>query len=227
MGFRTILVVLILPGMCMAQDTTKKLKEVEVRDKKISNFGHLYQVDGMKITAGKKSEVIRVDMLNVNKATNNTRQIFAKVAGLNIFENDGSGLQLSIGGRGLDPNRTSNFNVRQNGYDISADALGYPESYYTPPAEPQKKIEIIKGAASLQYGTQFGGLLNFEMKQPEDGSKPLVVESRQTVGSFGFLGSFNSIGGTSGKLSYYAYAHYKKGNGWRPNSQFESFNACL
>ncbi|MBZ0100387.1 MAG: hypothetical protein K8F30_15000, partial [Taibaiella sp.] len=102
-------VLFLLPAMGVAQDSTRnKLEEVEVTDKKQSNFGHMYQVDGMKITAGKKSEVISVEHLNVNKATNNTRQVYAKVAGLNIFENDGSGLQLSIGGRGLDPNRTSN-----------------------------------------------------------------------------------------------------------------------
>lgn len=226
MGYRLLTILLFLTCALTvgAQDTTIKMRGVEVYDKPQSNFGNLRQVDGMKLTAGKKSEVILVEQLTVNKATNNTRQVYAKVAGLNIFENDGSGLQLSIGGRGLDPNRTSNFNVRQNGYDISADALGYPESYYTPPTEALKKIEIIKGAAGLQFGTQFGGLLNFEMKQP-GGEKPLQVESRQTVGSFGFLGSFNSIGGKTGKLSYYSYLHYKRGNGWRPNTEFESVNA--
>lgn len=228
MGFKVLLIgVLLFPVLSYAQDTTKRLKEVEIKDDKNGNFGHMRQVDGMKLTAGKKTEVISVEQLTVNKATNNTRQVYGKVAGLNIFENDGSGLQLSIGGRGLDPNRTSNFNVRQNGYDISADALGYPESYYTPPTEALKKIEIIKGAASLQYGTQFGGLLNFEMKQPEDGTKKIAVESRQTVGSWGFLGSFNSISGTTGKLSYFAYAHYKRGDGWRPNGGFESFNGYV
>lgn len=226
MGYKEILIwcALLLPVAAAGQDSARKLQQVEITDKKQGNFGHLYQVDGMKLTAGKKSEVINVEQLTVNKSTNNTRQVYAKVAGLNIFENDGSGLQLSIGGRGLDPNRTSNFNVRQNGYDISADALGYPESYYTPPTEALKRIEIIKGAASLQYGTQFGGLLNFEMKQP-GADKALSVESRQTVGSFGFLGSYNSISGTSNRLSYFGYVHYKRGNGWRPNSAFESLNA--
>ena len=38
-------------------------------------------------------------------------------------------------------------------------ALGYPESYYTPPFEALKSIEIIRGSAALQFGTQFGGLL--------------------------------------------------------------------
>jgi Fe(3+) dicitrate transport protein len=88
--------------------------------------------------------------LTANKATNNARQIFAQVVGLTI-SSDG-GLQLSIGGRGLDPNRTSNFNTRQNGYDISADVLGYPESYYATPTEALEEIQVIRGAASLQYG---------------------------------------------------------------------------
>lgn len=227
MGCKNILIgisLLLLPAISMAQDSTRgTLQEVEVKEKETSNFGHMHQVDGMKITAGKKSEVINVDKLTVNKATNNTRQVYAKVAGLNIFENDGSGLQLSIGGRGLDPNRTSNFNVRQNGYDISADALGYPESYYTPPAEALSKIEILKGAAGLQYGTQFGGLLNFEIKQP-GADKPFSLESKQTGGSWGFFGSYNAISGTKGKVKYYGFAHYKRGNGWRPNSRFQSFN---
>lgn len=220
-----IALLLSMPLAGMAQDTVmrKKMREVEVTDDKQTNFGHMYQVDGMKITAGKKSEVINVEKLTVNKSTNNTRQIYAKVAGLNIFENDGSGLQLSIGGRGLDPNRTANFNVRQNGYDISADALGYPESYYTPPAEALAKIEILKGAAGLQYGTQFGGLLNFEIKQP-GADKAFTFESRQTTGSWGFFGSYNAISGTKGKVQYFGFAQYKKGNGWRPNSKFESFN---
>lgn len=204
--------------------TQQMLDVVHIKDSSTGDFGNLHRVDDMKVTAGKKTEVIRVDQLTVNKSTNNTRQLYAKVAGLNIFENDGSGLQLSIGGRGLDPNRTSNFNVRQDGYDISADALGYPESYYTPPADALKSIEIIKGAASLQFGTQFGGLLNFKMKAP-GGEKPLGVLSKQTIGSWGFFSSFNSVYGTLGKLSYYAYAHYKRGDGWRPNSGYHSLNA--
>ena len=87
------------------------------------------------------------------------------MSGLNIWESDGAGVQLGIGGRGLSPNRNSNFNTRQNGYDISADPLGYPESYYSPPLEAIERIEIVRGAASLQYGTQFGGMLNFKFKK--------------------------------------------------------------
>ena len=186
-----------------------------------TSFGikRLRDIEGTSIYAGKKNEVIVMKDLNVNTATNNSRQIYSKVPGLNIWESDGAGIQLGIGGRGLNPNRTSNFNTRQNGYDISADALGYPESYYSPPTEAVERIEIVRGAASLQYGTQFGGFINFKLKKGNK-DKPFELISRQTIGSFGFINSFNSVGGTVKKLNYYAYYQHKRGNGWRPNSEF-------
>lgn len=202
-----------------------ELSEVVINQKKEEIFGlkRLQPVEGTAIYAGKKSEVILLDQMVGNRASNNARQVYSQVVGLNIYESNDGGLQLSIGGRGLDPNRTSNFNTRQNGYDISADVLGYPESYYTPPVEGLQEIEVIRGAASLQYGTQFGGLINFKMKDPV-ANKKVELESRQTVGSFGLFTSFNSLSGTVGKFSYYTYFNYKKGDGYRPNSDFDSKN---
>jgi Fe(3+) dicitrate transport protein len=202
---------------------TKDLDEVKVAEKKTDfGFSRMRGVESMGIYEGKKSEVITPDQLVANLSTNNARQIYARVAGLNIWENEGGGLQLSIGGRGLDPNRTSNFNVRQNGHDISADALGYPESYYTPPVEAVGKIQIVRGAASLQYGTQFGGLINFVMRKPVTDKKFELV-ARQSAGSFGFYNAFTSVSGTVGKLSHYTFFQYKKADGWRGNSHFNSY----
>jgi Fe(3+) dicitrate transport protein len=202
------------------------LKDVVVKEEKDNDFGitRLKPVDGIAIYAGKKSEVVVLDDMAANLATNNSRQVFAKVAGLNIWESDGAGLQIGIGGRGLSPNRTSNFNTRQNGYDISADALGYPESYYSPPTEALEKIEVVRGAASLQYGTQFGGFINFVFKKPNP-TKAFEAVLRQTTGSFGLFNSFNSISGTKGKVAYYAYYQFKRGDGWRPNSGFNNHAA--
>lgn len=190
--------------------------------------GNLKDISGTAIYAGKKTEVITMRNINANLATNNTRQIYARIPGLNIWEYDRGGLQLGIGGRGLSPNRSSNFNIRQNGYDISADALGYPESYYTPSTEALDRIEIIRGAASLQYGPQFGGLVNFVMKEGPK-NKPFELTTRQTGGSFGFFNSFNSIGGTiaKNKLNYYAFYQYKRGDSWRPNSHYDQHNAYV
>lgn len=202
-----------------------ELSEVIIAQKREELFAmkRLQPVEGTAIYAGKKNEVVLLDQLTANIAANNPRQIYSQVAGLNIFEGNDAGLQLNIGGRGLDPNRSANFNLRQNGYDISADVLGYPESYYTPPAEALSEIQIIRGAASLQYGTQFGGLINFRFRQPLEGKK-LEWTSRQAIGSNKLFTSFNSFTGTVGKLSYLAYFNYKKGEGFRPNSGFEAKN---
>lgn len=181
----------------------------------------LKSVDGMGIYESKKTEVLKIQQLVVNVATNNARQIFSKIAGITVWENDGSGLQLNIGARGLSPNRTSNFTVRQNGYDISADALGYPESYYTPPLEAIDKIEVIRGASSLQYGPQFGGMINFVFKEGPQ-NKNIEVTSRLTAGSYGFINSFTSVGGAIGDVHYYTFFQRKQGNGWRANSNFTS-----
>ena len=113
---------------------------------------------------------------------------------MNIIEYDGAGLQLGIGGRGLNPKRTAHYNTRQNGYEISADALGYPETYYTPPIEAIEQIDLLRGAASLQYGPQFGGMINFKLKDgPSSDHKKIEVISNNRIGSFNQYHSFNSI----------------------------------
>ena len=200
--------------------------EIIVRNEKVFSLERLSAVEGTSIFEGKKSEVILVDQSMANLASNNSRQIFSQVAGLNIYQNDDAGLQLNIGGRGLDPNRTSNFNTRQNGYDISADVLGYPESYYTPPAEAIKNIQIVRGAASLQYGTQFGGLVNFVIKEPKLNQKQEVV-IRNSLGSNNLFTNFTSFKGSSGKFRYYSYFNFKQGDGFRKNSFFNSKNFFL
>ncbi len=224
-------ILFLFPLFTFAQTTPPdsleiSLETVEIHDQGTASFDirRLRNVEGTAIYAGRKSEVIELKHVVANLATNNARQVYKGIAGLNIWENDGGGLQLAIGARGLDPNRTSNFNTRQNGYDISADALGYPESYYTPPTQALKRIEIVRGAASLQYGPQFGGLLNFVFKKgPEKKAFEFVTEN--TAGSWGLLSSFNSIGGSKKGWNYYAFVQRKQGNGWRPNSRFHQNTA--
>lgn len=178
------------------------------------------------IYAGKKLSVIRLDKLNADLSINNARQVFGKVPGMTIWENDGSGIQAGIAARGLSPNRSWEFNVRQNGYDISSEAFGYPEAYYTPPMEALETIEVVRGAASLQYGPQFGGLVNYKIKKG-DPNKVLAFETQQTVGSYGLFNTFNAVGGTYKKLSYYGYVHHRSADGWRSNSAYQTHTGYI
>ena len=209
---------------------SEQLKSFQIEAEKdgIGSIQRMRSIEGLMISQGKKNEVINLAEINANKATNQGRQIYSRIPGLNIWESDGAGIQSGIGGRGLNPSRTSNFNTRQNGYDISADALGYPESYYTPPTEAVKEIQLIRGAASLQFGTQFGGLLNFVLNDgPTTPGKEFEVTARQTLGSFDLNNTFLSIAFNANNWKGYGYFQHKKGNDWRPNSNFDVFSGAL
>lgn len=202
------------------KDSAKVLKEVIVTGyKTVNGVGHMLESKEGIIYAGKKNEVIIVDSLDANKAINNTRQILGRIPGLNIVESESSGFTANgIATRGLNPNQSIEMNTRQNGYNISADVYGYNEAYYIPPTEGVRRIELVRGAAALQFGAQFGGLVNYVTEDaPKD--KPLQFITSQTIGSFGMYNSFNSIGGTYKKLSYYGFLQYRNMDGYRPNSR--------
>ncbi len=194
------------------------LNEISITTyKEMNGIGRMNDQAGEIIYAGKKTEVLVIDSLDANKAINNTRQIIGRVPGLNIIETEASGFTANgIGFRGLNPYQSIETNVRQNGYNISADIFGYNEAYYVPPMEAVKNITFVRGASSLAFGPQIGGMINYELK--EGCKKPFEFNTSQTFGSFGMLNSYNSIGGTYKKLNYFAFVQYRYMNGWRQNS---------
>ena len=219
------LLIALLPVAIFAQEkkdstNTVSLKEIIVNKiKTVRGTGHMPDVKDGIIYAGKKNEVILVDSLDANKAINNTRQILGRIPGLNIVESETGGFTANgISTRGLNPTQSIEMNTRQNGYNISGDVFGYNESYYLPPMEAVSRIEMVRGAASLQYGPQFGGMINYVLNEaPKD--KKFEWYTSETGGSFGLFNTFNSIGGTINKISYYGYAQFRTMNGWRPNSK--------
>ena len=210
----------LVTTIAQQKDTSKTLKEVIVTGyKTVNGVGHLLEMKDGIIYAGKKTEVIIVDSLDANKAINNTRQILGRIPGLNIVETESSGFTANgIATRGLNPTQSIEMNTRQNGYNISADVYGYNEAYYIPPMEAVKRIEMVRGASSLQFGGQFGGLVNYITEDaPQD--KPFQFITSQTVGSFGMYNAFTSVGGTHKKISYYGFLQQRNMDGYRPNSQ--------
>ncbi len=116
------------------------------------------------------------------------------------------------------------MNVRQNGVIISADPYGYNETYYLPPLEAVERVELVRGAAGLQYGPQFGGMVNYVMKRG-DPSRPLLGEVQQTVGSFGLANTYGSVSGGAGRWRGFGYVQQRGQSGWRPNSDLRQTSA--
>lgn len=194
---------------------------IEIKVTVLDETGNLPAIDGVRIYGGKKSAFISPEKLNIDLSSNNSRQLFGRVPGIMVWEGDGSGIQTGIATRGLSPNRSWEFNMRQNGYDISSDVFGYPEAYYTPPADAVAKIEILRGASSLQYGPQFGGMINyvFENAPAINGSKTKI---RQSFGSYGLFNNFISTGIRKDKFSFYSFYHRRSADGWRENSAYNT-----
>lgn len=185
-----------------------------------SDIHQLPEIVGTSIYAGKKNALVVLDNVQGNVVTNTMRQVLAKVPGIHIWESDGSGIQIGIAARGLSPNRSWEFNTRQNGYDISADPFGYPEAYYNPQLQAVQRIEIVRGQGALQYGPQFGGMVNYILRNGSEIKKSFEVETQQTIGSNGLFNSYNAVGGDKEKYHYYAFFDHRKADGWRQNSEY-------
>ncbi len=185
----------------------------------VSNSSHLDDVEGTSIYAGKHTNSLILSDKIGGLPMNLSRTALAKIPGLTMWDMDGAGTQLNIASRGTDPHRSIEMNMRQNGYNTNSDMFGYPENHYSVPLQAVDEIQLVRGSGALQFGPQFGGMMNYKLKRG-DTTKPFALETEQTIGGKNFFNSFNAIGGTKGKLNYYAYYDYRHGDGWRKNAAF-------
>ncbi len=211
-----------LPAQVKTDSTrSKELKEVIIRAWQRRDITHMPEEQQGFLYSGKKNEVVNLAGTNANIAIKNGRQVFAKIPGVFVYDMDGSGNQVNIATRGLDPHRSWEYNIRQNGILVNSDMYGYPASHYSAPMESYEKIELTRGTGSLQYGAQFGGMINFVTKAP-DSSRAFSFESINTVGSFNLLSSYNAVSGTHKKFSYYAYYYKRHSDGYRDNGSSDA-----
>lgn len=168
-------------------------------------------VEGTRIYSGKKTTVLDLDALPTI-VNNNYRQALALTPGLLLSEE--STPLVSIGYRGLSPHRTMFMQVLKDGIPIHADMFGYPEAYYTPPLDTVDRMEFLHGGASLMYGPQPGGALNYVTHLPSRATR-LSGGSSQIFGSDGLYSTFNYATGTEGRVGYYAYFHHRQTDGFR------------
>lgn len=226
---------LINPHLSNSQEepvgTLKSIDLEEITIKDVRNPLDIKRLDPLAnfyINSGKKNELIELTQKDISLSEKYARQIFSKVPGVFVYDMDGTGNQLNISTRGLDPHRGWEFNIRKDGIITNSDMYGYPASHYNIPMEAVDKIEIVRGTGSLQYGAQFGGLINYKSKLPVRG-KSVSFESINTIGSYNLLSMYNSLSGGLGKLRYSTYFTSKSNGGYRHNgdSKYNAENISL
>lgn len=194
------------------------ITQYRFNENSIQELPELYQ--GM-LMSGKKNVLIQVSESATNIAEKNARQIFARIPGVFVYDMDGSGNQVNISNRGLDPHRSWEYNVRLNGIIINSDMYGYPASHYSPPMEAVQNIQMVQGTGSLQYGAQFGGMVNYLLKQA-DTTRPLAYEGIVSAGSFGMWSTYQALHGSKGKWRYYGYYYKRTSKGYRDEAESDA-----
>lgn len=206
----------------ISDTTVYELKPIEIGAQRTpSDIQRLDPVRGTFIYSGKKNEVIDLTKKDAAITEKHGRQVFAKVPGLFVYDMDGTGNQVNIAARGLDPHRGWEFNIRKDGVMTNSDIYGYPASHYNIPLEAVERIELIRGTGSLQYGAQFGGMVNYITKAP-DSLRNVAFESINTIGSYGLVSAYNALSGKVGKLRYSVWMNKRQQDGYRDNSESQT-----
>jgi Fe(3+) dicitrate transport protein len=141
-------------------------------------------------------------------------EMLRRVTGVHVREDSGPvALRLNIGIRGLNPDRSRQVLVLEDGIPLALAPYGEPELYYSPPIDRMKRVEVLKGSGSILYGPQtIGGVVNFVTPDPPQrpsGTFEIVRGQRD------FLNIRGGFGGTIGKLGAYGSLFRKQGDGFR------------
>lgn len=170
----------------------------------------------LKTLPGTYSKVTSLNLRQIDPLTSN--EILRKVPGLNIVDEEGLGLRVNIGIRGLDPDRSRNVLMLEDGLPISLNPYGEPEMYYSPSIDRMSGVEILKGSGQIRFGPQtIGGVINFVTADPP--STP-TTNVRLRGGTGSFFSGFASHGNSVGNAGYIVNVLHKRAEAVGP-TQFE------
>lgn len=131
-------------------------------------------------------------------------EVLRKVSGINVVDEEGAGLRVNIGIRGLDPDRSRNVLMLEDGVPIALGPYGEPEMYFTPSIDKMAGIEVLKGSGQILHGPQtIGGIVNFFTADPPSSQTTRIKLMGAGNGYFSGLGTYgNTIGKTGFIISY-------------------------
>lgn len=129
-----------------------------------------------------------------------------KLSGINVVDEEGAGLRLNIGIRGLDPDRSRNVLVLEDGIPVALGPYGEPELYFSPSVDKMAGVEILKGSGQILFGPQtIGGVVNMFTLDPPASEQTRIKLSGGQNGFFSGLGSYGNSFGKVGFLVTYLH----------------------
>lgn len=152
--------------------------------------------------------------------------VVRKIPGLNVVDEEGAGLRINIGIRGLDPDRSRNVLMLEDGIPVALNPYGEPEMYFTPVIDKVKTVEVLKGSGQILFGPQtIGGVVNFITQNP-----PLKATTSVKIrgGKGGFFSGYASYGNTVGNTGFLISYLHKRADNLGPTAfEINDFSAKL
>lgn len=215
---------LILATLTLAATAhaAEQLETIEVTSEKQESFSGFWEENKeTQIFSGKKNTITSLKEIP-QLQTNNYRQATSQTPGLLISEVPNESL-AAITFRGLgDPHESYNVLLLQDGIPVASDMYGYPAHYFSPALPMMDKVQFTRGGASLLYGPQPGGVLNYH-------SNPLIKNQNTsgkvglTYGSYNLITTNNALYGSKGDSAYGVEYYRRQGDGpQRQNSDFHA-----
>jgi Fe(3+) dicitrate transport protein len=134
------------------------------------------------------------EIQNISPLSGN--EVLRRSPGLHIVDEEGVGMRVNIGIRGLDPDRSRSVLVLEDGVPVALAPYGEPEMYYTPAIDRMAGIEILKGSGQILYGPQtIGGVVNYLTVNPPAEEEGNI---RLQGGQGGFFSGLVNYGNTYG-----------------------------
>ena len=158
-----------------------------------SRVGVLRYLPG-SVAIVKSAELTRTQPISGN-------EILRNIAGVHVVEEEGAGLRANIGIRGLDPDKSRNVLILEDGIPVALAPYGEPEMYFTPNIDRMSGIEVLKGNGSILFGPQtIGGVINYITADPPKESSSSVSFKG---GELGYFNSRITHGNTLNRTGYY------------------------
>ena len=143
-------------------------------------------------------------------------EVLRRVPGVVVREDSGPvAMRLNVGIRGLNPDRSRQVLMLEDGVPISLAPYGEPEMYYSPPIDRMRRVEVLKGSGQIIHGPQtIGGVINFVTPEP-----PPKTHGQFDLegGQRGFFAGQGSLGGSNRDQSagWFVNFLHKQGDGFR------------
>jgi Fe(3+) dicitrate transport protein len=154
--------------------------------------------EALEVVPGSAAVITKTDLQQ--QAPLSANEALRMLPGVTVIDEDGIGLRPNIGIRGLNPDRSRNILILEDGVPIALAPYGEPEMYYNPRIERMQRLELVKGSGSILYGPQtIGGVLNYVTLDPPD---ELSVFAEARAGTHGYYSLEAGIGETVGQVGY-------------------------